>query len=162
MLVLSRKRDEEIVVGDDIFITVKEIRGNRVRLGFEAPREMPVFRREKFDEILKAGGEIVSNASGKNGTLVLSRSQDESVVLGSEIEIFVVEIRGDKVRIGIEAPKHIPVHRREVYDAIKREKQRAANPGPPSGEKPVSRGKQSLSAITAGPIQAFISKGLQG
>ena len=52
--------------------------------------------------------------------LVLSRNVDESIVIGedAEIEIIVVEIRGDKVRLGIQAPKEIPVHRREVYDSI--------------------------------------------
>ncbi len=50
--------------------------------------------------------------------LVLSRKKNESIVLGHDITITVVEIRGDKVRLGIEAPKEGPVHRREVFDAI--------------------------------------------
>ena len=52
--------------------------------------------------------------------LVLSRKKNESIVINDDIEIVVVEIRGDKVRLGIEAPKDVSVHRREVYDAIKR------------------------------------------
>jgi len=52
--------------------------------------------------------------------LVLSRKKDEKIVIGDNISIMVVEIRGDKVRLGIEAPRDISVHRREVYDAIKR------------------------------------------
>lgn len=52
--------------------------------------------------------------------LVLSRKKNESIVIANDITIVVVEIRGDKVRLGIEAPKEVPVHRREVYDAIKR------------------------------------------
>lgn len=52
--------------------------------------------------------------------LVLSRKTNESIVINNEITIVVVEIRGDKVRLGVEAPKEVPVHRREVYDAIKR------------------------------------------
>ena len=52
--------------------------------------------------------------------LVLSRKKNESIVINNDITIVVVEIRGDKVRLGIEAPKEIPVHRREVYDAIRR------------------------------------------
>jgi carbon storage regulator len=52
--------------------------------------------------------------------LVLSRRQDERIVIGDQIVITIVEIRGDKVRIGIEAPRDVPVHRREVYDAIQR------------------------------------------
>ena len=52
--------------------------------------------------------------------LVLSRKKNESIVINDDITVVVVEIRGDKVRLGVEAPKEIPVHRREVYDAIKR------------------------------------------
>jgi len=54
--------------------------------------------------------------------LVLSRQRDEMIMIGDDIEITVVDIRGEKVRLGINAPPHIPVHRKEVYDAIKREK----------------------------------------
>jgi carbon storage regulator len=50
--------------------------------------------------------------------LVLSRKKNESIVINNDITIVVVEIRGDKVRLGVEAPKEVPVHRREVYDAI--------------------------------------------
>ena len=46
--------------------------------------------------------------------------KNESIVINDDITVVVVEIRGDKVRLGIEAPKEVPVHRREVYDAIKR------------------------------------------
>ena len=52
--------------------------------------------------------------------LVLSRHKDESIMIGDGIVITVVDIRGDKVRLGIEAPKEVPVHRQEVYEAIKR------------------------------------------
>jgi len=53
--------------------------------------------------------------------LVLSRKKDESIVINDDITIVVVEIRGDKVRLGVEAPKEVPVHRREVFDAIHRQ-----------------------------------------
>ncbi len=55
--------------------------------------------------------------------LVLSRQRDESIFIGDNIKITVVDIRGDKVRLGIEAPTEIPVHRQEVYEAIQRENQ---------------------------------------
>ncbi|MCC7144896.1 MAG: carbon storage regulator CsrA [Phycisphaeraceae bacterium] len=51
--------------------------------------------------------------------LVLSRQRDESIVIGDDIEITIVDIRGDKVRLGISAPRDIQVHRKEVYEAIK-------------------------------------------
>ena len=52
--------------------------------------------------------------------LVLSRKKNESIVINNDITIVVVDIRGDKVRLGVEAPKEVPVHRREVVDAIQR------------------------------------------
>ena len=55
--------------------------------------------------------------------LVLSRQKDESIVIGDDVEITIVDVRGDKVRLGITAPKSIPVHRREIYEAIQREKE---------------------------------------
>ncbi len=64
--------------------------------------------------------------------LVLSRQRDESIMIGDDVEITIVDVRGDKVRLGITAPKHIPVHRREIYDAIQREKAEAQK----SGEQP--------------------------
>ena len=58
--------------------------------------------------------------------LVLSRQRDQTIMIGDDIEITVVDIRGDKVRLGITAPRSVPVHRKEVYDAIKRENEAAA------------------------------------
>lgn len=85
--------------------------------------------------------------------LVLSRKKNESIVINNDITIVVVEIRGDKVRLGVEAPKEVPVHRREVYEAIRRgEEERAAaraqtstptqspTPSPPS-EAPEHQGE---------------------
>ncbi len=54
--------------------------------------------------------------------LVLSRQKDESIIIGDNVEVTIVDVRGDKVRLGITAPNEIPVHRREVYEAIQREK----------------------------------------
>lgn len=58
--------------------------------------------------------------------LVLSRQRDESIMIGDEIEITVVDIRGDKVRLGINAPKSVSVHRKEVYQAIQKENEEAS------------------------------------
>jgi carbon storage regulator len=62
--------------------------------------------------------------------LVLSRQRDESIMIGDNIVVTIVDIRGDKVRIGINAPTEIPVHRQEIYEAIQRENQRAARLDP--------------------------------
>ena len=58
--------------------------------------------------------------------LVLSRQRDQAIMIGDDVEITVVDIRGDKVRLGITAPRRIQVHRKEVYEAIQRENQQAA------------------------------------
>ncbi len=62
--------------------------------------------------------------------LVLSRQRDETIMIGDDIEITIVDIRGDKVRLGITAPTEIPVHRKEVYEAIRRENVAAAKLDP--------------------------------
>ncbi|HEX7011058.1 MAG TPA: carbon storage regulator CsrA [Phycisphaeraceae bacterium] len=58
--------------------------------------------------------------------LVLSRQRDETIMIGDDIEITVVDIRSDKVRLGITAPRQVQVHRKEVYEAIQRENAAAA------------------------------------
>ena len=67
--------------------------------------------------------------------LVLSRKRNESIIINDNIVIMVIEIRGDKVRLGIEAPKDLPVHRQEVYDAIKRSAEEA-KAGQPDADFP--------------------------
>jgi carbon storage regulator len=52
--------------------------------------------------------------------LVLSRFKDECIMIGDDIRIMIVDIRGDKIRVGIDAPRNVPIHRQEVYDARKR------------------------------------------
>jgi carbon storage regulator len=58
--------------------------------------------------------------------LVLSRQRDESIIIGDNVVVTIVDVRGDKVKLGIEAPQDVSVHRREVYEAIRRENQQAA------------------------------------
>ena len=70
--------------------------------------------------------------------LVLSRKKNESIVINNDITVTVVEIRGDKVRLGIVAPKEVPVHRQEVYDAIHGQ----------AGSEP------ALSTVAAKPVDA--------
>ena len=65
--------------------------------------------------------------------LVLSRKKNEAIVINSDIVITIVEIRGDKVRLGIVAPKDVPVHREEVYEAIHGHKPEAATPPEANG-----------------------------
>jgi carbon storage regulator len=76
----------------------------------------------------------------ESGMLVLSRKKNESIVINNDITIVVVEIRGDKVRLGVEAPKEVPVHRREVYDAICRNEQ-ANQPRATEADAPEAAGE---------------------
>ena len=64
--------------------------------------------------------------------LVLSRKKNESIIINNDITVTVVEIRGDKVRLGIVAPKEVPVHRQEVYEAIHGSKDAPPAPTPPA------------------------------
>lgn len=61
--------------------------------------------------------------------LVLSRQRDQSIMIGEDVVVTIVDIRGDKVRLGIDAPGEIPVHRQEVYEAIQRENRQASRLG---------------------------------
>lgn len=67
--------------------------------------------------------------------LVLSRHRDESIMIGDNVVVTIVDIRGDKVRLGIDAPQDIPVHRQEVYDAIQRENLKATQIHPEEARK---------------------------
>ncbi len=95
--------------------------------------------------------------------LVLSRQRDETIMIGDEIEITVVDIRGDKVRLGITAPTRIAVHRKEVYESIKRENEQAARisgadltalgatkPGPVSPGPAKTPARNNTSRLTSG------------
>ena len=71
--------------------------------------------------------------------LVLSRQRDESIMIGDNIVVTIVDVRGDKVRLGIEAPTEIPVHRQEVYEAIQRDNRKAGGIQPKDVERLKSR-----------------------
>ncbi len=75
--------------------------------------------------------------------LVLSRKKDEKIMIGDSISIMVVEIRGDKVRLGIEAPREISVHRSEVYEAIKRQQHAEADQAAPPTDSPSNEAAQT-------------------
>src|SRR5438270_12875183 len=77
--------------------------------------------------------------------LVLSRTRDQTIMIGDDIEVTVVDVRGDKVRLGINAPRTVSVHRKEVYDAIRRE-----NPNYSPGEAAKAGNPPSASPLTPG------------
>lgn len=95
--------------------------------------------------------------------LVLSRQRDETIMIGDKIEITIVDVRGEKVRLGINAPTHITVHRKEVYDAITRENADAAQLSgedltelrpPDTGASPPERARELVSTPTPRPTAA--------
>jgi len=93
--------------------------------------------------------------------LVLSRKKDESIVINNDITIVVVEIRGDKVRLGVEAPKEVPVHRREVYEAIARGEPLVES-GPPAPQTERSVGERSVGERTSGDCTPVDRSGTAG
>lgn len=58
--------------------------------------------------------------------LVLARKRDQSIMIGDDVEIIIVDVHGDQVKLGITAPRHVPVHRKEIYEEIQRENIKAA------------------------------------
>ncbi|WP_027630255.1 carbon storage regulator CsrA [Ruminiclostridium cellobioparum] len=61
--------------------------------------------------------------------LVLSRKKDQGIIIGENIELTIIEIQGDQVRIGIKAPKNVPIYREEIFLEIQNENKKAANTG---------------------------------
>jgi len=82
--------------------------------------------------------------------LVLSRQRDERIMIGDEVTVTVVDIRGDKVRLGIEAPAEVPVHRREIYEAIQRENRQAAQITPDDARRVTSGAGRSGGSSAGG------------
>jgi carbon storage regulator len=66
-------------------------------------------------------GVFFTHQRKESAVLILSRKKDQVITIGDDIRITVTEIRGDKVRIGVDAPRHIAVHRQEVYEAIQKD-----------------------------------------
>jgi carbon storage regulator len=102
--------------------------------------------------------------------LVLSRKKDEAIVINDDITIVVVEIRGDKVRLGVEAPKEVPVHRREVFDAIRfdsvrvdpdRQDAAAIDGDPAIGERQLFEESRTPGDAVAGPAATAAGEPLQ-
>ncbi len=95
--------------------------------------------------------------------LVLSRQKDESLIIGDDIEITVVDIRGDKVRLGVSAPKEVSVHRKEVYEAIRRENREAARVKPEdlSGVGKVKPGLPKQSERVEFEVEARVGQPIQ-
>lgn len=86
--------------------------------------------------------------------LVLSRHRDETIMIGDDTELTIIDIRGDKVRIGIKAPPHVPVHRKEVYDAIRLENEQAMSLADPDlkTSRPGGGGRSAAAARIANPV----------
>lgn len=134
MLVLSRQRDESIMIQVGRYlveVVVVDIRGDKVRLGFKAPPQVPIFRTEvlKEDEaprLSRRGASGFASPRREDGMLVLSRKRDETVRIADNVFVTVVDIRGDKTRLGIKAPDAVGIDRREVYDAKQKDHEHTA------------------------------------
>lgn len=130
-LVLTRHLGESIMIGDRIEVEVVGLKSGTVRLKIVAPRTIAVHRREIYDEI-QANPDVTRFAKAvapetspdpdrplkARGGLVLTRNALESIMIGDEIELAVVDVRPSTVKLKIVAPRTVSVHRREVYEAI--------------------------------------------
>jgi carbon storage regulator len=132
-LVLTRHPGESIMIGEDVEVQVVGLKSGTVRIKIVAPRSIAVHRREVFDAIqanpthpeeapaaLESAMAPAPARPGKSlGGLVLTRSVQQSIMIGEEVEIIVVEVRATTVKLKISAPRTVVVHRREVFDAIR-------------------------------------------
>ena len=78
-----------------------------------------IWRQDYGVSVSREAGDSWTNWEGRNAMLVLTRRINESIVINDDVSVLVVEVRGDRVRLGIEAPKDVTVHRKEVYDVIR-------------------------------------------
>jgi len=79
---------------------------------------------------------VHSAAKEGKAMLVLTRKPDQSIMIGNDIEITILEVRGEQVRLGIRAPRSVSVHRKEIYEQIRQENQNAANSSATNGTLP--------------------------
>lgn len=91
-----------------------------------AAQGVPGVRPEWSGSADDPGQRTPHSAHSESHMLVLSRQRDESIMIGDNVVVTIVDVRGDRVRLGIEAPREISVHRREVYEAIQRENRQAS------------------------------------
>ena len=136
MLVLARQRDESIMLGDDVEVTVASVSGEKVRLLITAPRHIQVHRREVYEAIArgnqdlkqinrpdsgvaeagKGAGQSTSSRCDRKPRLVLTRYRNESIMIGDDMEVTVNSIRAGKiVRLAIAVPPHVQICCKEVY-----------------------------------------------
>lgn len=141
-LVLARGLNESIVIGRAVVVEVVGAKSQSARLRIAAPRSVAVHRREVFDAIRLGGladdalAPVAWDRVDPNeevGGLVLSRRAGQSIVVGGEVIIEVVEARPGGVRLRVVAPRSVSVHRREVFDAIEADRKRVEG----SGSNPV-------------------------
>ena len=125
-LVLTRHLGESIMIGQDIEIEVVGLRSGTAKIKIMAPRSVAVHRREVFDDIRENPRTIArpdrpeepATPGKPRGGLVLTRSEFQSIMIGDDIEIAVVEVRPTACKLKIAAPRSVAVHRREVFDQI--------------------------------------------
>ena len=124
MLVLTRKIGQKIIIGDNIEVTLVSLGGGAAQLGVLAPRGIRVANQETQAEI----------PIEEEDMLVLSRKVSEKILIGDDIEIMLVSIIGDTVRIGINAPKEIKIMRQEVLEEVRDQNLQATSNKELSGE----------------------------
>lgn len=111
MLILTRRVGESLIVADDVKITIRIIHKNKVKLKIKAPN--------------KVLNQILNNQSllpKAINNIELSRNIGETLAISNDVKIIVFGVQGNQVRIGVNAPKNIPVHREEIYERIQKEK----------------------------------------
>lgn len=127
MLILTRRIGERLIIDDEIVVGVLGVMGNQVRMNVDSPKNWWIYRKDIADRI-EAGEGLSPNgeSASERGNLVLTRKIGEVICMGTEdkvvIEITILGIKGNQVRIGVEAPKDMAVHRESIWERIQKEK----------------------------------------
>lgn len=128
-LVVTRRTDEGLMISGEIELFVVSVRTDRVRLGIHAPVHIQVHRRELYEALRNgsaqpdlfplgdAAARTTPRPSGKPPRLVLTRRRHESIMIGDEVEVIVVELHEEEVRLAVRHPPYLEVVCKEAYEA---------------------------------------------
>lgn len=126
MLILERYPKEIIRIGTNIIITILAVKGIQVRCCMLCPKNIPIRRLEVARRMVLQGMTLLErlrleNQTEEIGNLVITRMPGEGFLIGPDITVTILQVKGFKVRVGIDAPRSIPVHRQEIFARLQAE-----------------------------------------
>jgi carbon storage regulator len=123
MLILTRRVGESIKIGDEVTVKPINTKDGQVKILIIAPREITVHRGEIYEKTkANPGAENKPTDTEGTGRLIFTRRAGETVMVGDEVEVAILGVKGNQTRLGITAPQEVAVHRQEIYERIRQEK----------------------------------------